>query len=60
MAILKIKQLEERLAAGTQTVTGASATTADYATSAGRAGTARVAHYGSSGTGALSGTAASV
>lgn len=38
----------------------ANAGTSSKATSAGNAGTARVAHFGSSGTGALSGTAASV
>ena len=62
MAILKIKQLEEKLKAGTQTVIADSAAfatsagnagTAYKATSAGQAGTARIALYGSAGTGAL-------
>jgi hypothetical protein len=58
MAILKIKQLEERLAAGSQTVVATSAT---FATSAGNAGTsyrANRADFGSSGTAKLTGTGA--
>jgi hypothetical protein len=66
MAILKIKRLLEDLennttqVLGSVTKTSATATLATKATSAAYAGTARVAHFGSSGTGALSGTAASV
>ena len=67
MAILKFKKLIEDLennttqvlstvtkaGAGEQSGTAAVATLAVKATSAGYAGTARIAHYGSAGTGAL-------
>lgn len=45
---------------GGYATTAAGAGTASFATTASYSGTARVAHFGSSGTGALSGTAASV
>jgi hypothetical protein len=72
MAILRIKRLLEELESGVQPVVAdtcifatsagnaGTAGLATLATSAGYSGTARVAHYGSSGTGALAGTAASV
>ena len=70
MAIIKVKKLIEDMERNTSLVLGtvnkamsgtaAVATSAVKATSAAYAGTARVAHFGSSGTGALSGTSASV
>jgi hypothetical protein len=44
----------------TLATSASNAGTASFATTASYTGTARVAHFGSSGTGALSGTAASV
>ena len=64
MAIIKVKKLIEDMERNTSLVLGtvnkAMAGTAAKATSAAYAGTGRVAHFGSSGTGALSGTSASV
>lgn len=59
MAILKFKKLIEDLENNTSQVVSSVtkvAATATRATSAGYAGTSRVAHFSSSGTGALSGT----
>lgn len=59
MAILKIKRLIEDLENNTTQVISSVTKTvslATLATSAGRAGTSRVAHYASSGTAALAGT----
>jgi hypothetical protein len=60
MAINAFKKLQQDLENNTSQVVGTVSKTVSKATSAGNAGTARVAHFGSSGTGALSGTAASV
>lgn len=65
MAILRIKKLIEDLENNTSLVLGdldkiattaGNAGTAAKATTAGRSGTSLVAHYASSGTGALAGT----
>ena len=56
MAILRIKKLIEDLENNTSLVLGDLDKVATIATSAGRAGTSLVAHYASSGTGALAGT----
>jgi hypothetical protein len=59
MALNAFKRLKEDLELNTSQVVGTVAktvSTATRATSAGYAGTSRVAHYGSSGTAALAGT----
>ena len=56
MAILKFKKLIEDLQNNTSQVLPSISKTVPLATSAGYAGTARVAQYGSSGTGKLAGT----
>lgn len=62
MALKALKKLKEDLESGDQAVvadyatTAGNAGTAYKATSAGNAGTSRIAHYASSGTAALAGT----
>jgi hypothetical protein len=56
MALNAFKRLKEDLELNTSQVVGTIAKSVTKATSAGYAGTSRVAHYGSSGTAALAGT----
>jgi hypothetical protein len=56
MALNAFKRLKEDLELNTSQVVGTVAKPVTKATSAGYAGTSRVAHYGSSGTAALAGT----
>jgi hypothetical protein len=56
MALNAFKRLKEDLELNTSQVVGTIAKTVSKATSAGYAGTSRVAQYGSSGTGAIAGT----
>jgi hypothetical protein len=58
MAILKIKRLIEDMENNTSVVVGTVNKVVVKATSAGNAGTARVANFASSGTAALAGTSA--